>query len=568
MEILITAKTIKEVAKALGDAKHTLGDAHWRYANAKPRDQVRISLDELDVDGLAILQKVMRDNDEEEVRKVSKLLNSLRDPANKPVPSLKDFVVMFKTYLEGCKRPLLHSLDAELRGVAYLPVSAVYREPPRNAGSPYVSVTLGYNTKMHYSSYLITLYARDMRVTVPEILRRHNLMVPDESMSEEYTKIIARFEDYGSLNGEQFWVRGKAPVISGEDDEDSYWWRSDQIDLTHLEQPTKSVLDMRVVTAQTNRHQQGSYGSIPVDLFGDNVRAKVPTHPVLPMFSLAHHKTVWVNVVNMKKYKYEEGLRDKLVLPATHAKLIGALVSNLDALRTENAAEDKSRTIKSKASSSLILAKGPAGTGKTLTAEVYAEEIKRPLYEVQSGQIGTEAGEIEKNLKRVLDRSIRLNMPLLINEADVFIKSRGDDMAQNAIVSVFLRLLEYHTGLVFLTTNRGDIDDAILSRCIAIISYSIPKPSERLRLWQILLKEFNVELSNPELRKAVLMFPLVTGRDIQNIIRLTNRVCTAVGEKFSLQALRDNAVFKDVKVLSDAELEAEIARRRVADTKG
>jgi AAA+ superfamily predicted ATPase len=141
-------------------------------------------------------------------------------------------------------------------------------------------------------------------------------------------------------------------------------------------------------------------------------------------------------------------------------------------------------------------------------------------------------------------------MPLLINEADVFVQRRGKDLVQNAVVSIFLRLLEYHRGLIFLTTNRADdIDYAILSRCIAEIGYTTPGKTERKKLWQVLLKEFNVELSKDELDEVVECFPKVSGRDIQNLIRLTSRVCASVGAKFSVSTLKDNAVFRSIEIL-------------------
>jgi len=64
---------------------------------------------------------------------------------------------------------------------------------------------------------------------------------------------------------------------------------------------------------------------------------------------------------------------------------------------------------------------------------------------------------------------------MLIDEADVYIKRRQDDITMNAVVGVFLRVLEYFNGLLFLTTNRiDDIDEAIVSRCIALIRFYSP----------------------------------------------------------------------------------------------
>ena len=555
MEINVTARTLKELIKQFGDkAEDLLGYKSWQHAKMKPSVIVSVPLDDMDIDALAILRQVMKDAGEDDTSKVSKLLNALKDTNNKSVPSLQDFPKFLTQYLKDNGNPLLHSLEADLRGVAYLPISVEYDAPRGIREEPRVYLKLAYNTKMQNKIHTVYLTRRDMGDSVPTILRRKNLMAPDETLTEEYIKIKKRFETFGVMQAEQFWVKGIASEVGNES-----WWANDEYNLSHATRPTKAILDIEAIAERNSSVRSGLHSDIYT------TRGEVPTHPVLPMFSLIHHKLVWVNVVNMRPYKYEEGLRDKLVLPKTHSRLINALVSNLDALRNEDEAEDKSRTIKAKASSSIILAMGPAGTGKTLTSEVYAEEIKRPLYEVQSGQIGVKPEEIEVNLQEILDRSIRLRVPLLINEADVFIQKRGRDLHQNAVVSVFLRLLEYHTGLVFLTTNRpDDIDEAILSRCIAEIQYGVPEPTERLKLWNVMLAEFNVQLPKNDVRKAVLAFPLVVGRDIQNIIRLTNRVCTAVNEPFTLQAMMDNAIFKGIKVLSDAELAAEIEKRKAA----
>lgn len=559
MELAVTVKTAREGVKALSDKGDALGFLAWQFANKKQSTVVTVSVADFDLESLQTFHKVMKDNDEDDAAKVQKLIKSLKDTENNTVNRLEDFPRFFIEYLKANDNPLLHSLHTDLRGIAYLPIQVKFypksmdRHYSREA---YVQLTFEYNTKMQNRSYEITLHQRDMRQSVPAILRANNLMVPDETMFADYKKIKKRFEEYGGMQAEQFLCRGDAVVMGGDD----YWWRSHSVTLNNMGKPTKAVLDIE--NLQSSRHSTQMRIKTHSEIYDGNY--EIPTHPVLPLFSLVHHKMVWVNVINMKPYKYEEDLKEKLVLPKTHVRLIGALVSNLDALRDENDADNKSKTIKAKASSSVILCKGPAGTGKTLTAEVYAEEIKRPLYEVQSGQIGTDPETLEERLVKVLERSIRLRMPLLINEADVFIHKRGDDLQQNAIVSVFLRLLEYHNGLVFLTTNR-DVDPAILSRCIAEIEYEIPKATERLRLWQVMLQEFNVELSTKELRRVVLAMPEVVGRDIQNLIRLTNRVGKALNEPFSLQSLKDNAAFKSIKVLSDEEVEAQIEARKKKD---
>lgn len=564
MELAVSIKTARMCMEVLGESGGRLNYVDWQNTRKRETTMTKINISDIDVSDIEKVHKVMKANDEEETSKVHKLLTMLKDPDGKKAANLAEFVTLFKAFLKANDNPLLHATSTDLRGIAYLPMSVELVRPERDRNyfarrDDYVEISLVYNTKLLQNTYTITLYLKDLHDSIPSILKRRGLMVPDETMTANYQKIIKRFEEYGGMHGEQFLCRGEAPQVSNRN---SYWWGGEhsRLDLSNLGKPSKAVLDIDLQDTTNRYNKQSMRPTMHSDIYGSN--CKVPTHPVLPLFSLLHHKNVWVNVINMKKYEYEEDLMDKLVLPKAQTRLVGALVSNLEALRDENDADNKSKTIKAKASSSVILSKGPAGTGKTLMAEVYSETIKRPMYEVQSGQIGTHAEEIESNLQTILARAIRLRMPLLINEADVFIKTRGDDVEQNAIVSVFLRLLEYHNGLVFLTTNRSeDIDDAILSRCLAEIQFDIPKPSERRRLWRILLAEFNAALPKSELNKAVLSMPEVVGRDIQNLIRLTNRVCKALDEPFNLEALQANAAFKSIKVLSDEELEAAKAAR-------
>jgi|SRR5476649_218558 len=563
MEISVTAGCLKEVAKQLGpDAMH-LG-YNFTFKRKKNNEKVDIDLDNLALEHLEILRAVMKEKDEDETRRVSRLINVLKDPAQKKIESVQEFATKLKQYLEENEWPLLHSVLSDQRGVAYVPYNVTFHPEVRRdrngyGREEYATLSVAYNVRMNHSHETYNFSRRQViGFTIPQILRARNLLVPDKEMTEDYEKVMARFADYGSQQGEQFLCRGLAYKTNGG----RRWWSSSTVSMMNGTMTTRAIIDFgRDEDVQEDNEDDRSMPVVKSDLTGKMV--EVPTHPMLPVFSMAHHAMVWINVINMKPYKYEEDLMDKLILPKSHTRLIGALISNLDALRDENDAENKSKTIKAKASASVILAKGLPGTGKTLTAEVYANEMRRPLYEIQSGQIGSRPEQIEENLAKILQRSARLRMPLLINEADVFIKERGDDPVQNAIVAVFLRLLEYHNGLVFLTSNRGDqIDDAFLSRCLAVIQFDTPKPAERLRLWKLMLKEFNVELTLPEIKEAVLYFPLVAGRDIQNLIRLTHRVCKAVDEKFTLLALRENAVFKDIKVLSQKELEAEIERHR------
>lgn len=112
--------------------------------------------------------------------------------------------------------------------------------------------------------------------------------------------------------------------------------------------------------------------------------------------------------------------------------------------------------------------------GKTLTAECVAEYVKQPLYMVSSGDLGTSSQGLDDTLSRVMNITSIWGAVLLIDEADVFLEQLElRDLHRNAMVSVFLRILEYHSGIVFHTTNRvKTFDQAFKSRIHIPIRYN------------------------------------------------------------------------------------------------
>ncbi|KIJ41614.1 hypothetical protein M422DRAFT_172003, partial [Sphaerobolus stellatus SS14] len=92
-----------------------------------------------------------------------------------------------------------------------------------------------------------------------------------------------------------------------------------------------------------------------------------------------------------------------------------------------------------------------------------------PLMVISSGELGTTVAEIEKNLTNFLQYAAMWKAIVLIDEADVLLKTRmtsvSNHLEQNSLVAVFLHQLEYFQGILFLTCNRGTaLDPAIKSR--------------------------------------------------------------------------------------------------------
>jgi len=238
----------------------------------------------------------------------------------------------------------------------------------------------------------------------------------------------------------------------------------------------------------------------------------LPVHFFVRLFDLKHHQFAEIYIRHISDYSYNEKMADELVLSDDRRQLIELLLGS---------DEKFIDIVKGKSQGVIVCLAGPPGVGKTLTAEVYAERTKRPLYTVQCSQLGINAEELEKELSMVLARAAKWHAHLLIDEADVYIRERGSDINQNAIVGVFLRLLEYFSGVLFMTTNREDVvDDAILSRLSALVRYELPTKEELLKLWDLFFWKNKIELSNPTLDDLVREFPTLSGRSINKLVSL------------------------------------------------
>lgn len=184
-----------------------------------------------------------------------------------------------------------------------------------------------------------------------------------------------------------------------------------------------------------------------------------------------------------------------LVIPDTYRDLLISVIESYspNSKLRRDASQPKISSqmdiVRGKGRGLIILLHGPPGVGKTSTAETIAAYTKRPLYVLTSGDIGLTSSDIEANLSYHFNLASSWGCIMLIDEADVFLMKRDwHDIERNALVSVFLRVLEYYSGILFLTTNRtGVIDEAFKSRMHLYLRYpSIDLNSTKL-IWGKLL---------------------------------------------------------------------------------
>lgn len=167
-----------------------------------------------------------------------------------------------------------------------------------------------------------------------------------------------------------------------------------------------------------------------------------------------------------------------LEIPSTHRSIVQALIRTHFA--TDNSSDAQFDLVQNKGKGVIVLLHGVPGVGKTATAECVAESEKRPLLPITCGDLGLNPKEVEATLQTSFQLAQAWDCVMLLDEADIFLAERTNaDIERNALVSVFLRILEYYEaselsvfmcrslplieeqGILFLTTNRvGSFDEA------------------------------------------------------------------------------------------------------------
>ncbi|KAF2676112.1 P-loop containing nucleoside triphosphate hydrolase protein [Lentithecium fluviatile CBS 122367] len=187
----------------------------------------------------------------------------------------------------------------------------------------------------------------------------------------------------------------------------------------------------------------------------------------------------------------------------------------------------------------IMLLAGPPGVGKTLTAESVAEAMHAPLYSIGAADLGSKPQAMENKLHDMLEMCAKWNAVLLLDEADVFMEARSTrDLDRNKLVAIFLRLLEYFEGILFLTTNRlENMDAAFESRIHLTLNYSELDKASRKHVWSTFLnrsaqaKDSNVGVgafSDAELER--LSKEKLNGRQIKNVLKTAQLLASKYDE--------------------------------------
>ena len=264
----------------------------------------------------------------------------------------------------------------------------------------------------------------------------------------------------------------------------------------------------------------------------------IPALLDVKVFDLTAEEFLICSAFNIERYIYDDSIKDKLILPSAHKMLIDVL--------TSHDSQGISDIIYGKGQGTLILCKGEPGIGKTLTAQVVSEVLHKPLYTMDSSSI-ISSWDIRKKLAKSYDLVYKWNGILLFDEVDTLISRRGTDLEKNRVTAELLRSLEEFKGIAFLTTNRPqDIDDAFLSRCIAIIDYGVPVGDDAIKAWKSIgLQVMGEEIIDDALAEALERdYHDMPPRDMRQLLRLSFQLATYQGKTVTKEIIDSCAVFR------------------------
>jgi SpoVK/Ycf46/Vps4 family AAA+-type ATPase len=139
----------------------------------------------------------------------------------------------------------------------------------------------------------------------------------------------------------------------------------------------------------------------------------------------------------------------------------------------------------------IALFSGPSGTGKTMSAEIIANELGLDLFKINlSAVVSKYIGETEKNLEQIFSEAQDSDAILFFDEADALFGKRSEvkdahDRYANIETAYLLQRTEEYNGLVILASNiKKNMDEAFIRRIHFMVDFPFPEEPERMEIWR------------------------------------------------------------------------------------
>ncbi|KAF5342476.1 hypothetical protein D9611_001266 [Ephemerocybe angulata] len=260
---------------------------------------------------------------------------------------------------------------------------------------------------------------------------------------------------------------------------------------------------------------------------------------------------------------------DSLVLNPKTKDLVHSMVK-----QHTSGTSDFDDIVKGKGKGLVGLLCGPPGCGKTLTAEAVAEVTHCPLYCLSAGELGTELKGVEEMLTQVLELAYKWKAVVLLDEADVFLAQRDSvNIERNALVSIFLRKLEYYQGILILTTNLiTQCDIAFESRIHFTIHYPILSSESQIQIWKTFIAQTSGKGRITDNDLKALSKVTMNGRQIKNAVSVAQSFASGANLDLSidhiytvLEVMRD---WQKAKEAMGSESSGYVSGPNISTTKG
>lgn len=188
-----------------------------------------------------------------------------------------------------------------------------------------------------------------------------------------------------------------------------------------------------------------------------------------------------------------------------------------------------------------MLFAGPPGTGKTMSAEVVANELKLQILKVDLSQVVSKyIGETEKNLKEIFEHGEQTNSILFFDETDALFGKRSQvrdarDKYANIEVAYLLQKMEEHRGIAILATNfLENIDEAFLRRINYIVHFTLPNVEQREEIWRKMFPPQAPVSDDIDFKFLAEKIP-ISGGNIKNIVLSAAFLAADLNEKISMK---------------------------------
>jgi len=337
--------------------------------------------------------------------------------------------------------------------------------------------------------------------TVREVLKALGIRPVTLSTSEYNIKLL-NAERLSREAGKCLWIGGSVLISHGYE----WWKRLSSRNLGSSDTPRKVIVEPELESGD----RSGGY-------FGHSHSENSSRLPFVRVFSLDTKQYVYADVDDLTEYDFDSQAIERLHLPED-------ILSILTRVFTAPQEAIFGDLVAGKHGGLVVLASGNPGVGKTLSAEVYSELTGRPLYVMELGELGTSPSDVEENLNRIFARVSQWEAVLQFDECEIFLAKRGNDLQRSAIVGIFLRLLDYYRGILFLTTNRPEVlDYAVLSRVTLNLKYPDLSPASRQKIWTTMLEVASLKGISDQDIESLSQTPL-NGREIRNLVRLAKVV--------------------------------------------